>query len=91
MQWPAADADVHLPALLASAFGVSTSEARRSARPGRGQIDGEPVAAGTLDLPAAELDGPVGRRRSHASGSSGPLPARVPSGAAPRGAGGPSA
>ena len=29
--------DVHLPALLASAFGVSSSEARRAPRPGRGQ------------------------------------------------------
>ena len=57
---------VHLPALLAEAFGVSTSEGRRSLAQGGVRIDGEPVASGTLDLPAAEVDGRVlqlGRRR----------------------------
>ena len=57
---------VHLPALLAQAFGVSTSEARRSLAQGAVRLDGEPVAAGTLDLPAAELHGRVlqlGKRR----------------------------
>jgi tyrosyl-tRNA synthetase len=57
---------VHLPALLAQAFGVSTSEARRSLAQGAVRLDGEPVASGALDLPAAELDGRVlqlGKRR----------------------------
>ncbi|HEY2005671.1 MAG TPA: tyrosine--tRNA ligase [Solirubrobacteraceae bacterium] len=55
---------VHLPALLASAFGVSTSEARRGISQGAVRLDGEPVSA--LDLPPAELYGRVlqfGKRR----------------------------
>ena len=63
----AADGDViHMPALLARAFGVSTSEARRALAQGAVRLDGQPVAAGVLDLPAAELDGRVlqlGKRR----------------------------
>ena len=35
--WPADQPEVHLPALLERAFGITRSEARRSARPGRGQ------------------------------------------------------
>jgi tyrosyl-tRNA synthetase len=61
-----ADGMVHLPALLAAAFGVSTSEARRSLGQGAVRIDGEPVPAGSLDLPASEVDGRVlqlGKRR----------------------------
>jgi tyrosyl-tRNA synthetase len=57
---------VHLPALLARAFGISTSEARRLLAAGGVRIDGEVVAAGTLDLPAAPLAGRVlqaGKRR----------------------------
>ena len=57
---------VHLPALLAQAFGVSTSEARRSLGQGAVRLDGEPITPGTLDLPAAQLDGRVlqlGKRR----------------------------
>jgi tyrosyl-tRNA synthetase len=57
---------VHLPALLAAAFGISTSEARRHLAQGAVRLDGEPIAAGTLDLPADELDGhvlQVGKRR----------------------------
>jgi tyrosyl-tRNA synthetase len=55
---------VHLPALLASAFGVSTSEARRGISQGAVRVDGQPVSA--LDLPPAELYGRVlqfGKRR----------------------------
>ncbi|MGA2012262.1 MAG: tyrosine--tRNA ligase [Solirubrobacteraceae bacterium] len=66
VQWPTGDGSVHLPALLASAFGVSTSEARRQLGQGAVRLDGEPPAAGTLDLPAADLDGRVlqlGKRR----------------------------
>jgi tyrosyl-tRNA synthetase len=57
---------VHLPALLAAAFGISTSEARRSLGQGAVRLDGDPIADGALDLPVAELDGRVlqlGKRR----------------------------
>jgi tyrosyl-tRNA synthetase len=50
---------VHLPAVVADAFGVSTSEARRSIAHGAVRVDGEPVAANVLDLPRDELDGRV--------------------------------
>ena len=55
---------IHLPALLAAAFGVSTSEGRRGVGQGAVRIDGDPVA--TLDLPVATVDGRVlqlGKRR----------------------------
>jgi tyrosyl-tRNA synthetase len=55
---------VHLPALLASVFGISTSEARRLIAQGGVRIEGEPV--GELDLPRGRLDGAVlqaGKRR----------------------------
>jgi tyrosyl-tRNA synthetase len=57
-------ATVHLPALLAAAFGVSTSEARRGIAQGAVRLDGEPVTA--LDLPPEGLSGRVlqfGKRR----------------------------
>jgi tyrosyl-tRNA synthetase len=66
---PANGADdglVHLPALLADAFGVSTSEARRTLRQGGVRLDGEALAAEPLDRPLDELDGRVlqlGKRR----------------------------
>jgi tyrosyl-tRNA synthetase len=59
-------ATVHLPALLAQAFSISTSEARRGLQQGAVRLDGAPVAAGILDLPADDLDGRVlqmGKRR----------------------------
>ena len=59
-------ATVHLPALLAQAFSVSTSEARRGLSQGAVRLDGEPVASGVLDLPADDVDGRVlqmGKRR----------------------------
>ncbi len=61
-----AGGDVHLPALLADAFGVSRSEARRSLGQGGVRLDGELVEADVLDVPAAALDGRVlqlGKRR----------------------------
>jgi tyrosyl-tRNA synthetase len=64
--WPADRGDVHLPSLLADAFGISNSEARRSIAQGGVRLDGEAVANGTLDLPAAAVDGKVlqlGKRR----------------------------
>jgi tyrosyl-tRNA synthetase len=57
---------VHLPEALASAFGVSRSEARRLLAGGGVRLDGEPLAGDRLDLPAAELEGRViqlGKRR----------------------------
>lgn len=67
VSWELTDGSiVHLPALLARAFAISTSEARRALGQGGVRIDGEPVGAGVLDLPAAELDGRVlqmGKRR----------------------------
>jgi tyrosyl-tRNA synthetase len=57
---------VHLPALLKLAFGVSTSEARRSIAAGGVKLDGEPVPDGTLDVATDRVDGKVlqlGKRR----------------------------
>ncbi len=57
---------VHLPALLSAAFGISTSEARRTLAQGGVRVDGERLANGSLDVPAASLDGKVvqlGKRR----------------------------
>jgi tyrosyl-tRNA synthetase len=64
--WTAKEGMVHLPALLARAFGISTSEARRGLAQGAVRLDGEPVAAGALDLPVADVGGRVlqlGKRR----------------------------
>jgi len=60
---PAGD-PVHLPALLADAFGLSTSEARRLIAQHGVKLDGEVV--GDLDLPRGRLAGQVlqaGKRR----------------------------
>jgi tyrosyl-tRNA synthetase len=66
VEYPATDGAVHLPGLLALAFGISTSEARRSVGQGGVRLDGAPVADGALDVAAAEVDGKVlqlGKRR----------------------------
>jgi tyrosyl-tRNA synthetase len=66
VQWRRDGSPVHLPALLARAFGVSTSEARRILAGGGVKLDGEAVADGSLDVDAAQLDGKVlqlGKRR----------------------------
>ncbi len=66
VSWPADRPEVHLPALLAHAFGISTSEARRSLAQGGVKLDGEVVGNGTLDLPPSAVDGKVlqlGKRR----------------------------
>ena len=55
---------VHLPALLADRFGLSTSDARRLIAQGGVKIDGEPLRE--LDLPRARLVGALlqaGKRR----------------------------
>jgi tyrosyl-tRNA synthetase len=60
---PAGD-PLHLPAILATQFGLSTSEARRLIAQGAVKLDGEPVSE--LDLPRGLLEGVVvqaGKRR----------------------------
>ena len=60
---PAGDA-IHLPALLADVFGISTSEARRLIAQGGVKLDGEVVSE--LDVPRERLAGAVlqaGKRR----------------------------
>jgi tyrosyl-tRNA synthetase len=60
---PAGD-PVHLPAVLAEAFGVSTSEARRLIAQGGVKVDGHPAEG--LDVPRATLEGALvqaGKRR----------------------------
>ena len=57
---------VHVPALLAEAFGLSRSEGRRLLSQGGVKADGEPLDGSSVDLPAEELDGvvlQVGKRR----------------------------
>ena len=57
---------MHLPALLADAFGISRSEGRRMLAQAAVKLDGEPLDGSALDLPADRLDGAVlqlGRRR----------------------------
>jgi tyrosyl-tRNA synthetase len=57
---------VHLPALLADAFGVSRSEARRLLGQAGVKLDGEALGEDSLDLPVERLDGAViqlGKRR----------------------------
>jgi len=64
--WPARDGKVHLPALLAEAFEISTSEGRRALGQGAVRLDGVPVSPDGLDLPVAEVNGRVlqlGKRR----------------------------
>ena len=55
---------VHLPALLAEQFGVSTSEARRLITQGAVKLDGEPIL--DFDVPRSRLEGALvqaGKRR----------------------------
>ena len=57
---------VHLPAVMAEAFGMSRAEARRLIAQGGVRLDGEPVPADAFDTAADRLDGAllqVGRRR----------------------------
>jgi tyrosyl-tRNA synthetase len=65
-EWPKTSDPVHVPALLAGAFGISTSEARRSLAQGAVRLDGGVMAGDSLDVAASELDDKVlqlGRRR----------------------------
>ena len=63
---PGADGTVHLPLLLATAFGESNSAGRRLIAQGAVRLDGEAVAADPFDLPGASLNGAIlqlGKRR----------------------------
>ena len=64
--WGRDEAEVHLPALLALAFSISTSEARRALAQGGVKLDGKAIENGSLDIPRSEVDGKVlqlGKRR----------------------------
>jgi tyrosyl-tRNA synthetase len=57
---------VHIPVLMADAFGISSSEARRLLKQGGVKLDGETLPADTLDIAPGDLDGKVlqaGKRR----------------------------
>jgi tyrosyl-tRNA synthetase len=57
---------VHVPAVLAAAFGVSRSEARRQLGQGGVRLGGDVLGPEELDLPAERVDGQVlqlGKRR----------------------------
>lgn len=59
-------AEVHLPELLADAFGISRSEARRLIAQGGAKLDGEVADPDRLDYDRSELEGRViqlGKRR----------------------------
>jgi tyrosyl-tRNA synthetase len=61
-----ADGEAHMPALIAGAFEISTSEARRLIAQGGVKLDGESLAPERLDVPVRELSGrvlQVGKRR----------------------------
>jgi tyrosyl-tRNA synthetase len=60
------DGQVHLPALIAGTFEMSTSEARRLLAQGGVKLDGESLDGERLDLPLEEVSGrvlQVGKRR----------------------------
>jgi tyrosyl-tRNA synthetase len=66
LMFEAPDGVVHLPGLMADAFGVSRSEARRLIDQGGVSLDEQPLAAGEHDVAAERLDGAVlrvGKRR----------------------------
>ncbi len=53
------DGTVHLPAVIAEAFGRSRSEARRMLAQGAVRVDGEPLGADDVDVDVARIDGRV--------------------------------
>jgi tyrosyl-tRNA synthetase len=58
--------EAHLPAVLADAFGITRSEARRLIAQGGVRVDGEALPPDRLDMLGSELDGAIlqlGRRR----------------------------
>jgi tyrosyl-tRNA synthetase len=59
------DGRAHMPAVIASGFGISRSEARRRLGQGGVRLDGEPLGPDELDVDLGRLDGAVlqvGRR-----------------------------
>ena len=50
---------VHVPGLIAEAFGRSRSEARRLLAQGGVKLDGEALGAGDVDVAPERLDGRV--------------------------------
>jgi tyrosyl-tRNA synthetase len=50
---------VHVPAVVADAFGRSRSEARRLLAGGGVRLDGEPLGPEEVDVPGSRLDGAV--------------------------------
>jgi tyrosyl-tRNA synthetase len=57
---------IHLPQLMAGAFEISSSEARRLIKQGGAKLDGETIPSDTLDLAPEALNGrvlQVGKRR----------------------------
>jgi tyrosyl-tRNA synthetase len=57
---------VHMPALIAGAFGITSSEGRRLLQQGGVKLDGESVDGANLDMPREALEGrvlQVGKRR----------------------------
>jgi len=56
---PAGEDPIHMPALIAAAFGHSRSEARRLVTAGAVRLDGDVLAQEQIDVPAARLDGVV--------------------------------
>jgi tyrosyl-tRNA synthetase len=60
------DGTVHVPGLLAEAFGISRSEGRRLLAQSGVRVDGRTIGEEQLDMPVDELDGAViqlGKRR----------------------------
>jgi tyrosyl-tRNA synthetase len=65
-EFRAPSGEVHLPALLSDAFGISRSEARRLLEQAGVKLDGRALDNGSLEIPADELDGAtlqLGKRR----------------------------
>jgi tyrosyl-tRNA synthetase len=56
---PANGGTLHVPQVIVTAFGGSRSEARRKLAQGGVKLDGEPLPAEPLDVPAETLDGRV--------------------------------
>jgi tyrosyl-tRNA synthetase len=60
------DGAVHLPALLAEAFGISRNQARRELAGGAVKIEGQKQAPGELNVPLKDIVGKtlqLGKRR----------------------------
>jgi tyrosyl-tRNA synthetase len=71
------DGVAHLPEVIADAFGGSRSDARRKLAQGGVRVNGQALAAESLDVACAELDGAVlqvGRRQFRRLRVRGPIP-----------------